>query len=175
MGAIGGGIFHSVAGFRNAPSGFYRRAIGSFQNMCTKAPITGGQFAAWGGMFSMIDCGLVWVRKKEDPWNSIVSGGLTGALLTIRTGPATMLASGVMGAVLLAMIEGVGIMMTRWSAPNFDPTLQEMPQDPSALGSIPPSDPSPLSPSGNQNSQSELSSGYEMPGVSIASPLLEKL
>ena len=77
--------------------GFQRRAIASFQQMTQRAPIVGGQFAAWGGMFSMIDCGLVWLRKKEDPWNSITSGALTGALLTVRAGPATMLASGIMG------------------------------------------------------------------------------
>lgn len=52
-----------------------------------KSTLTGVQFAAWGGMFSTIDCCLVAIRKKEDPINSIVSGGLTGALLAIRSGP----------------------------------------------------------------------------------------
>ena len=39
----------------------------------------------WGGLFSSIDCGLVAIRKKEDPWNSIASGALTGGILAIRS------------------------------------------------------------------------------------------
>ena len=44
-----------------------------------------GNFAVWGGLFSAIDCSLVYVRKKEDPWNSITSGALTGAILSVRS------------------------------------------------------------------------------------------
>ena len=44
----------------------------------------GGNFAAWGGMFSTIDCCLVKIRGKEDPWNSITSGAATGAILAVR-------------------------------------------------------------------------------------------
>ena len=38
----------------------------------------------WGGMFSTFDCCLMAVRGKEDPWNSIGSGALTGAVLMTR-------------------------------------------------------------------------------------------
>lgn len=44
-----------------------------------------GSFAVWGGLFSTIDCGLVRMRGKEDPWNSITSGALTGAVLAARS------------------------------------------------------------------------------------------
>lgn len=44
-----------------------------------------GNFAVWGGLFSGIDCCLVYMRKKEDPWNSITSGALTGAILSARS------------------------------------------------------------------------------------------
>jgi len=44
-----------------------------------------GNFAVWGGLFSAIDCSLVYIRKKEDPWNSITSGALTGAVLSVRS------------------------------------------------------------------------------------------
>ena len=43
-----------------------------------------GNFAVWGGMFSTFDCCLMAVRGKEDPWNSIGSGALPGAVLMIR-------------------------------------------------------------------------------------------
>lgn len=45
-----------------------------------------GNFAVWGGMFSTIDCTLVHFRKKEDPWNSIISGFTTGGILAARNG-----------------------------------------------------------------------------------------
>ena len=44
-----------------------------------------GSFAIWGGLFSTIDCGLVRLRGKEDPWNSITSGAMTGAVLAARS------------------------------------------------------------------------------------------
>ncbi len=41
-------------------------------------------FSAWGCIFSLIDCSFVYMRKKEDPWNSIMSGAMTGAILQAR-------------------------------------------------------------------------------------------
>ena len=41
-------------------------------------------FSAWGCIFSMVDCSFVYLRKKEDPWNSIMSGAVTGAVLQAR-------------------------------------------------------------------------------------------
>ncbi|KAK2184981.1 hypothetical protein NP493_248g00021 [Ridgeia piscesae] len=130
MGAIGGGVFHSIKGFRNAPSGQYRRLIGCMLAVKERAPITGGNFAVWGGLFSAIDCTMVYIRKKEDPWNSITSGALTGAILSVRNGTAAMAGSAVIGGVLLALIEGVGILITRWSADQFSQANQQIiPQD----------------------------------------------
>ncbi|KAH6928088.1 hypothetical protein HPB50_011639 [Hyalomma asiaticum] len=85
MGAIGGAVFQSIKGFRNAPSGVNRRLLGSLGAIKERAPIIGGNFAVWGGLFSTIDCTMVKIRKKEDPWNSITSGALTGAILAVRT------------------------------------------------------------------------------------------
>ncbi|XP_074644977.1 mitochondrial import inner membrane translocase subunit Tim17-B-like [Tubulanus polymorphus] len=131
MGGIAGSLFHAIKGYRNAPSGQYRRLMGSLVAVKERAPITGGNFAVWGGLFSAIDCSLVYVRKKEDPWNSITSGALTGAILSVRNGAGAMFGSAVIGGVLLALIEGVGIMITRFSAEQFKPMdpMQMPPQD----------------------------------------------
>lgn len=78
-------------------------------------------------MFSTIDCTLVHFRKKEDPWNSIISGAATGGILAARSGLPTMATSALIGGVLLALIEGVGILFTRMAADNFKqnaPTFQ---------------------------------------------------
>ncbi|XP_034021987.1 mitochondrial import inner membrane translocase subunit Tim17-A [Thalassophryne amazonica] len=136
MGAIGGGIFQAVKGFRNAPSGVSLRMRGSLNAIRTRAPLLGGSFAVWGGLFSMIDCGLVKVRGKEDPWNSIASGAMTGAILSARSGPVTMVGSAAMGGILLALIEGAGILLNRFASSQFQPgpQLSEEPMSASSFG-----------------------------------------
>ncbi|TKR66730.1 hypothetical protein L596_022978 [Steinernema carpocapsae] len=121
MGLIGGSLFHSFGGFKQSAQG--QKLRGMISNVRMRSPLTGVQFAAWGGMFSTIDCAMVAIRKKEDPLNSIMSGTLTGALLALRSGPKMMAVSGVLGGVILGMIEGVGLVMNRWmSSQMFDPT-----------------------------------------------------
>jgi len=112
-------VFHSIKGFRNAPSS--KRLAGMLTGIKTKAPITGGNFAVWGGTFSAIDCSLVYLRQKEDPWNSITSGAVTGAILSVRNGAPAMIGSAIVGGVLLAMIEGINIMFTRFASEQFKP------------------------------------------------------
>jgi import inner membrane translocase subunit TIM17 len=82
MGAIGGSIWHSVKGAKNSPKG--ERFIGALTAVKSRAPVLGGNFAVWGGMFSTFDCAIAAQRKKDDPWNSILSGALTGGCLAIR-------------------------------------------------------------------------------------------
>lgn len=60
--------------------------MGSIIAIKTRSPVIAGNFAVWGGMFSTIDCTLVHFRKKEDPWNSIISGAATGGILAARNG-----------------------------------------------------------------------------------------
>ena len=63
MGAIGGGLWHSIKGARNSPRG--ERLLGSMTAVKARVPVIGGNFAVWGGLFSTFDCSLVAVRKKE--------------------------------------------------------------------------------------------------------------
>ncbi|XP_033618051.1 mitochondrial import inner membrane translocase subunit Tim17-A isoform X2 [Fukomys damarensis] len=82
----------------------------------------------------MIDCSMVQVRGKEDPWNSITSGALTGAILAARNGPVAMVGSAAMGGILLALIEGAGILLTRFASSQF-PNGPQFVEDPSQLPS----------------------------------------
>ncbi|XP_044299550.1 mitochondrial import inner membrane translocase subunit Tim17-B isoform X4 [Varanus komodoensis] len=119
--------------------GVRHRFKGSLNAIRVRAPQIGGSFAVWGGLFSTIDCGLVKMRGKEDPWNSITSGALTGAVLASRSGPLAMVGSAMMGGILLALIEGVGILLTRYTAQQFQ-NPNPFGDDPSQL---PPKDGSP--------------------------------
>eukprot|EP00953_Heterococcus_sp_UTEX-ZZ885_P016699 9375-Heterococcus_DN1.PRE.1 len=109
FGAVGGSIFHCVKGGYNAPKGFGSRFRGSVTAVKARAPVLGGNFAVWGGLFACCDCSMVAIRRKEDPWNSIISGAATGGILALRAGPKTAAKNAAVGGVLLALIEGLGI------------------------------------------------------------------
>ena len=66
--AIGGAVWHGVKGFRNSPYG--ERRIGAMTAIKARAPVLGGNFGVWGGLFSTFDCAVKGVRKKEDPYNA---------------------------------------------------------------------------------------------------------
>lgn len=111
MGAIGGTIWHFVKGARNSPRG--ARFMGAIDNVKLRAPVTGGNFAVWGGLFSSFDCTLQAIRHKEDPWNSIAAGALSGGVLSIRSGLRPAVQNAAAGGILLALIEGFSILLTR--------------------------------------------------------------
>lgn len=112
FGGVGGSVFYAGKGAWNSPKG--ARISGAFTNCAVRAPILGGQFAVWGGTFACCDCMLSGIRQKEDPWNSIVSGAVTGGVLATRAGPKAMATAAVMGGVILALIEGMGIWMNSY-------------------------------------------------------------
>jgi len=131
MGNIGGGMWHAIKGARMAPSG--ARLAGSLSAVQARAPILGGQFAVWGCLFACCDCSLTAVRQKEDPWNSIVSGAATGGILAARAGPRAVVQAAAVGGVLLALIEGMGIMLTKaFAPPTGDEMLAQQAMDPTA-------------------------------------------
>lgn len=123
MGAIGGSGFHVIRGAWNAPKN--SRLVGAINASTARGPILGGQFAVWGGLFACCDCTLTAIRQKEDPWNSIMSGAATGGLLAARAGPKAATQAAAVGGVLLALIEGMGIMFTKMMSPQM-PSPEEM-------------------------------------------------
>ena len=140
MGLIGGALFNGIQGARHAPTGLNRRFFGAVVRTKERAPVLGGQFAAWGLCFATFDCTFAHLRQKEDPWNSIMSGAAAGAVMAARQGPKHMAGSALVGAVLLGLIEGVGIMLNRMMAESYRPMdPRDVPQDPSALGPPSPS------------------------------------
>ena len=60
-----------MKGFRNSPYG--ERRIGALTAIKARAPVLGGNFGVWGGLFSTFDCAVKGIRKKEDPYNASTS------------------------------------------------------------------------------------------------------
>jgi mitochondrial import inner membrane translocase subunit TIM17 len=115
MGVVGGGAVNLLKGFYNSPKGHV--IAGGCEAVRREAPKIGGSFAVWGGLFSAFDCTLVALRRKEDHWNPIISGALTGGTLQLRYGLSSAGRSAAFGGFLLAVIEGISIMLTRVTAP----------------------------------------------------------
>jgi len=141
MGAVGGGLWHYFKGLRNSPSG--QKFKGGIEAVRGNAPRLGGSFAIWGALFSSFDCTLVFLRQKEDPWNSIASGALTAGVINLRNGLTPAAKSAAVGGVLLAMIEGLGIMISKMTSPPPPRTMASMhanmpPTPGPAPGSLPP-------------------------------------
>lgn len=134
MGAVGSSAFYFLKGIYNSPKG--ERMIGASQAVRMNAPRVGGSFAVWGGLFSTFDCTMVYIRQKEDPWNSIIAGAATGGFLQMRAGLGAASKSALFGGVLLALIEGAGIMLNKvMSAPqNFPPMDEPLPNMPGVPG-----------------------------------------
>jgi mitochondrial import inner membrane translocase subunit TIM17 len=108
---VGGSIWHFIGGIRNAPRG--HRISQAISRVQVRVPITAGAFAVWGTLFSCFDCTITSIRKKEDPWNAILSGACTGGVLAARAGLKSMGTNALLGGVILAAMEGVGIAFQR--------------------------------------------------------------
>lgn len=106
MGCLGGGLYYFVKGFVSAPS--RERFKGAITAVKHRAPVLGGGFAMWGGLFSIFDCSILWYRQKESPINAIVAGFCTGGMLALRAGVHICWRNALAGGLILAVIEGVG-------------------------------------------------------------------
>ena len=138
MGCIGGGIWHFFKGARNSPRG--ERLAGALSSAKMRAPVLGGNFAVWGGLFSCFDCTLVAIRHKEDPWNSITAGALTGGTLAARAGWRATVQSAAIGGVLLGLIEGMSLLLQKAFAPPPPAVFEEGGGDVSGGNAAPPTD-----------------------------------
>ncbi|TGZ84089.1 mitochondrial import inner membrane translocase subunit TIM17 [Ascodesmis nigricans] len=135
MGCIGGAVWHGVKGFRNSPMG--ERRIGAITAIKARAPVLGGNFGVWGGLFSTFDCAVKGIRQKEDPWNAIIAGFFTGGALAMRGGWAAARNGAISCGILLAVIEGAGIGLSRVMAGNNKPQSPPLPSESSTVGAVP--------------------------------------
>jgi len=128
MGVIGGFIWHFCKGARQSPQG--ERLVGALYQGRQRAPILGGNFAVWGGTFSTFDCSLQYIRRRDDHWNAIASGFLTGGVLAARGGWKAASRNAVIGGVLLGIIEGVAALLMRSTSKSpREMALEQMDQE----------------------------------------------
>jgi mitochondrial import inner membrane translocase subunit TIM17 len=129
MGAIGGAIWHGIKGARNSPKVCFlsnvvrheltleqgERLVGAVSVIKARAPVSGGNFGVWGGMFSTYDCAVKSWRQKEDAWNAITAGFLTGGTLQLRSAFTHPLDPSIIPAIRLPRTMLTAPHICRWS------------------------------------------------------------
>ncbi|CAD8142543.1 unnamed protein product [Paramecium octaurelia] len=103
MGCFAGCIFYFLKGMSFAPK--KERFFGGIQLLKRRAPILGGSFALWGGLFSITDCTLMHLRNQQDFINPIVAGAFTGGFLAIRAGTRIAVRNAIFGGIILGFIQ----------------------------------------------------------------------
>ncbi|KAL4488881.1 hypothetical protein ABPG72_005668 [Tetrahymena utriculariae] len=112
MGAFAGCIIYFIKGMYYAPSS--ERFSQGFDLLRKRAPILGGNFAMWGALFTISECGLIHYRQVEDNWNKVAGGFITGAMLSIRGGYRQALQQGIIGGIFLGCFSFVEIAMMKF-------------------------------------------------------------
>jgi len=96
MGGCFGFIFGGVFGFNNvtaeeAARPFVRQILDGVKLMMSNGWSMGKNFAVVGAVFSGTECAIEQYRGKNDMWNSLSAGCITGSAFAIRVGPKAMM------------------------------------------------------------------------------------
>ena len=72
-------------------------------------------FSSTIGSFFNILISIFPYRQKDDPYNAIAAGFITGGVLAIRGGLSVAFKNAIIGGVILGLIEGVSTLITSFS------------------------------------------------------------
>ena len=78
-----------------------------------RAPISGGNFAAWMGLFGFWQCAFLYVTGHDSHLNQIGAGAITGAMVNMRGGYRFAFRGFTTGAVFIGVFNVIEILMTK--------------------------------------------------------------
>ena len=78
-----------------------------------RAPMLGGNFCAWMGLFGTFQCMLLYGTGTDSHINQTLAGGLTGATINIRGGWRFALRGGLSGLVFIGVFNLLEIFMMK--------------------------------------------------------------
>lgn len=84
LGMLLGSIFNFVKGAYTSP--VRERLWGGLILAKRRAPITGGNFAAWMGLFGFWQCALLYATGHDSHLNQVLAGAITGGMVNLRGG-----------------------------------------------------------------------------------------
>ncbi len=80
-----------------------------------RAPISGGNFAAWMGLFGFWQCAMLYITGHDNHLNQVIAGGLTGGMVNIRGGLRYAQRGLITGAIFIGVFNVIEIFTTKSS------------------------------------------------------------
>ena len=111
LGTVLGSMWYMTKGAFNSPK--RERLFNGIKLVKKRAPILGGNFAAWMGLFGSFQCIMVHITHHDSHLNQVIAGGLTGGLINIRGGLRYGLRGMVSGAIFIGVFNLVEIFMMK--------------------------------------------------------------
>ena len=119
LGTVLGCMWYMMKGAYNSPK--RERIMNGLKLVKKRAPILGGNFAAWMGLFGFFQCVMVHVTGHDTHINQVIAGSITGGLINFRGGPKYFLRGAIHGAVFIGVFNIVEIFMMKYQYKNeFD-------------------------------------------------------
>ncbi|CAI9778361.1 unnamed protein product [Fraxinus pennsylvanica] len=118
VGIVGGPAFYTLKGMYNSPKG--ECLIRGLQAVRVNAPRCAGHCAVWGGLTSVFESSLIHVRKKDDPWTSVLSNAAAAGLLELCRGLGPASRSALIFGSGMAIFQGYLIVKNRVQSPQPD-------------------------------------------------------
>lgn len=87
-----------------------------------RAPVTGGQFAAWAALLRTFECGIEGIRQKQDPWNLAISAAITHGILAARGGIKAATKATLYGGAVFTLIPAIEYLTSRHASYHNKPT-----------------------------------------------------
>ena len=77
--------------------------MGGINLIKKRAPLLGGNFATWMGLFGAFQCVLVYITMQDTHFNQVIAGALTGGLINIRGGYRFMMRGALSGGIFIGI------------------------------------------------------------------------
>ena len=111
LGTTLGSIWYYIKGSYYAPK--RQKIFGGIDLIRKRAPLLGGNFATWMGLFGFFQCLLVHVTEKDTHMNQAVAGALTGGLINIRGGWRYAMRGAISGGIFIGVFNIFEIVMVK--------------------------------------------------------------
>ena len=87
--------------------------MGAIELLRKRAPLLGGNFATWMGLFGAFQCLLVHFTHRDSHLNQVIAGACTGGLINIRGGWKYAMRGAISGGIFIGVFNIFEIIMTK--------------------------------------------------------------
>ncbi|KAK3123452.1 hypothetical protein QOZ80_8AG0631180 [Eleusine coracana subsp. coracana] len=107
LGTAAGSSFHFVKGLAVSPVGGGGRLAGAVRAVHANAPCVAGMCGAYAAVYCASKSAVSIAHQRDDPWNAVAGGAMSGGLLNARRGASAAALSAALGATTVAAVLGL--------------------------------------------------------------------